>query len=75
MQYEGVDLPIAPSDKGDAKGRLHAVRDPGIYEENGNAYLLYSVAGEYGIAIAEIDGPRHKWRGHERRAQPDHYYS
>jgi hypothetical protein len=55
-RYEGVDLPVTASDKGDAKGRLHAVRDPGIYEEDGHVYLAYSVAGESGIALAEVSG-------------------
>jgi hypothetical protein len=54
--YEGADLPLEASEKGDAKGRQRQVRDPGIYEENGRVYLLYSVAGEQGIAIAELKG-------------------
>lgn len=53
-EYEGASLPVAPSEKGDAKGREHALRDPGIFEENGRVYLLYSVAGEFGLAIAEL---------------------
>lgn len=52
---EGADLPIEPSDKGDAKGRHRQVRDPYVYQENGRTYLLYSVAGENGISIAELD--------------------
>lgn len=52
--YEGIDLPNEPSQKGDAKGRQHQVRDPFIFEDDGELYLLYSVAGEYGIAIAKI---------------------
>ncbi len=52
--YEGVDLPIQPSQPGSAKGKENALRDPAIFEENGKSYLLYSVAGESGIAIAEI---------------------
>jgi len=30
------------------------LRDPAIFEEDGNIYLLYSVAGELGIAIAAL---------------------
>ena len=30
------------------------LRDPAIYEEGGRVYLLYSVAGEGGIATAEL---------------------
>jgi len=35
-------------------GPVRQLRDPGIYRENGKTYLLYSVAGENGIAIAEL---------------------
>lgn len=52
--YEGVHLPIAPSDSGAAEGPAHQLRDPAIYEEGGRTYLLYSVAGESGLAIAEL---------------------
>ena len=52
--YEGVDLPVEPSVKGRAHGRVRQLRDPCIYRENGRVYLLYSIAGESGIAIAEI---------------------
>lgn len=52
--YEGADLPVTPSLSGAAKGRENGVRDPGIFTEEGRRYLLYSVAGESGIAIAEL---------------------
>lgn len=62
--YEGVNLPVVPSKGGTViktwaaqagqTGASHALRDPYIYQENGRRYLLYSVAGERGIAIAEI---------------------
>jgi hypothetical protein len=35
-------------------GPVHELRDPAIYEEDGRLYLLYSVAGEQGIAIARL---------------------
>lgn len=54
MDYEGVDLPIAPSVFGPAHKPVHQLRDPAIYEEDGRTFLLYSVAGERGIAIAEL---------------------
>ncbi|MHB8621379.1 MAG: hypothetical protein ACYDAG_17750, partial [Chloroflexota bacterium] len=31
------------------------LRDPAIFEEVGRRFLLYSVAGEQGIGIAELD--------------------
>jgi hypothetical protein len=54
MDYEGVDAPHEPSSEGRVMGEAWQVRDPGIYEEDGRTYLLYSVAGESGIAIAEL---------------------
>jgi hypothetical protein len=55
MNYEGADLPDAPSKEGAARGRVRQLRDPAIFREGGKTYLLYSVAGESGIAIAEIN--------------------
>lgn len=53
--YEGADLPVAKSKAGAAKGRENALRDPAIFQDqDGRVYLLYSVAGESGIAIAEL---------------------
>jgi hypothetical protein len=52
--WEGGNLPTAQSRKGARYRRVREVRDPAIYTEDGKQYLLYSVAGESGIAIAEI---------------------
>ncbi len=52
--YEGADLPPEPSIRGWAPQRVRQLRDPAIYEEDGRTYLLYSIAGESGIAIAEL---------------------
>lgn len=52
--YEGADLPLAPSARGSAQHRVRQVRDPCLFEDGGRTYLLYSVAGESGIAIAEV---------------------
>jgi hypothetical protein len=52
--YEGADLPLKASVAGAVKGRENALRDPAIFEECGKVYLLYSVAGESGIAMAEF---------------------
>lgn len=54
LAYEGADLPLEPSKAGPAKGRVRQLRDPAIYREGAKTYLLYSVAGESGIAIAEL---------------------
>lgn len=52
--YEGVDLPVKISVGGLARGRVRELRDPAVYVEGDRKYLLYSVAGESGIAIAEL---------------------
>lgn len=52
--YEGANLPLSPSKEGWAPQPVRQLRDPAIFRENGKTYLLYSVAGEHGIAIAEI---------------------
>ena len=55
LAYEGAELPLKRSVAGAMKGRENALRDPGIFvDADGRAYLLYSVAGESGIAIAEL---------------------
>lgn len=56
QEWEGADLPIQASKAGAAKGRENALRDPAIFRDSdGRTYLLYSVAGESGIGIAEIN--------------------
>jgi hypothetical protein len=53
-QWEGAGEPVVASIRGVARGRLNQLRDPAIFEEGGRTYLLYAVAGESGIAIAEL---------------------
>ena len=55
FDWEGADAPQLPSVRSVAYGHVNQVRDPFIFEESGKVYLLYAVAGESGIAIAEID--------------------
>lgn len=52
--YEGAELPLVPSVRGAALEPVHQLRDPCIFEEEAKTYLLYSVAGEHGIAVAEL---------------------
>jgi hypothetical protein len=54
MVWEGGDQPLLPSVRGLVDGPVRQLRDPAIFTENGQAWLLYSVAGETGIAIAEL---------------------
>lgn len=53
-EWEGAGLPIEPSRRGHIDERVNQLRDPGIYQEGVRTYLLYSFAGESGIAIAEL---------------------
>ncbi len=53
--WEGADAPLAPSVRSVAYGTVNQLRDPAIYIEGERTYLLNAVAGEAGIAIAEID--------------------
>jgi hypothetical protein len=53
-EYEGSTLPLDVSVPDAAPGRVRQLRDPGIFSENGKTYLLYSIAGESGLAISEL---------------------
>ena len=52
--WEGADAPLVPSVRSTTYGHVNQLRDPAIFEEDGQICLLYAVAGESGIAIAEI---------------------
>lgn len=52
--FEGVELPIEKSRHGSTKP-TQSLRDPYIFSENNQLYLLYSIKGEFGIAIAKIE--------------------
>jgi hypothetical protein len=54
LTWEGADAPVEPSVRSVAYGHVNQLRDPYIFEEAGRTYLLYVVAGESGIAIAEF---------------------
>jgi hypothetical protein len=53
-QWEGAGRPIEVSKMDLAPGKVRQLRDPAIFRENGQVYLLYTVAGESGIAIAKL---------------------
>jgi hypothetical protein len=53
-KWEGADLPVASSRRGEITGRVNQLRDPAIFEENGKTYLLYACAGEHAIAMARL---------------------
>jgi len=53
--WEGADLPIESSIRGAVNGPANQLRDPAVFQEDGHNYLLYTVAGESGIAMAEME--------------------
>ncbi len=55
LDYEGVNVPLKKSLAGASKSPENALRDPAIFVEDDRVYLLYSVAGEAGIAIARVE--------------------
>jgi hypothetical protein len=52
-EWEGADLPILPSRPGPTE-RANQLRDPAVFLEGNHCYLVYSIAGESGLAIAQI---------------------
>jgi len=52
--WEGAELPVEPSRGGSIDTPVNQLRDPAIFEEDGRVYLLYAVAGERGIGLAEV---------------------
>lgn len=54
-EWEGADAPVEPSRRSVAHGHVNQLRDPAIFIDDGRTYLLYAVAGESGIALAEIE--------------------
>jgi len=52
--WEGADAPLEPSVRSVAYGHVNQLRDPAIYVEDDDVYMLYAVAGESGIAIARL---------------------
>ena len=57
-KYEGAHLPAMTSMPGSSTlrygGPVNELRDPCIYKESDNLYLLYSLAGECGIGLAQL---------------------
>lgn len=58
--WEGADLPNLPSRYGTSMQPVNQLRDPFLFEEDGEAYLLYSVAGEQGIGIGRLNLTYHR---------------
>lgn len=83
--WEGAEQPLEPSVQGWEDEPVRQLRDPAIFCEDDRTYLLYSVAGESGIAIAELEAPdpaaadpdprpqqsRGRWLAHVRKHLTD----
>ena len=54
--WEGAQLPVEPSRRGAIMHPVNQLRDPAIFLEADKVYLLYTVAGEQGIAVGRLNG-------------------
>jgi len=52
--WEGADQPLAYSRGGIARKRLNELRDPAILSDDGRTWLVYALAGEHGLGLAEL---------------------
>lgn len=52
---EGANLPLAYSNGGISRTRVHELRDPGVIREGAEAWLVYSIAGEHGLGLARLN--------------------
>lgn len=57
MDYEGASLPLENSVRGFSPQPVRELRDPAVFQEKDKTYLLYTVKGEFGIALAELAFP------------------
>jgi hypothetical protein len=53
--WEGADEPLEPSRRSAVDRPVHQLRDPYLFAQAGDAYLVYAVAGESGLAIARLE--------------------
>jgi hypothetical protein len=52
---EGADLPLAYSNGGISRTLVNELRDPAVFREGPQAWLLYSIAGEHGLGLARLN--------------------
>ena len=58
LDWEGAREPLLASEPGAVNRPVNQLRDPGIFEDNGKIYLLYSGSGEAAIGLAELHEAR-----------------
>lgn len=54
LDYEGANLPLSPSEIGEIREPARQLRDPCVFVDRDEIWLLYCVAGESGIAAARL---------------------
>lgn len=54
FDWEGAQLPAEPSVRGAIERPVNQLRDPFFFEERGRLYMVYGIAGERGLALAEV---------------------
>lgn len=52
--YEGGELPVQASKLGEAQSRVNQLRDPAIFVDGGRMWVIYALAGESGLGLAEL---------------------
>ncbi len=52
--WEGADLPLHASERGQVMAPVRQLRDPCIFEDEGALHLVYAIAGEQGLAMARL---------------------
>ena len=55
LAWEGALLQLEPSKVGTSLNPEHALRDPYVFESDGEYYILYTGSGEQGIGIARLE--------------------
>lgn len=52
--YECRDRPDVPSASGDVEEPVKQIRDPFVFDDEGQTFLFYAICGEQGIAAARV---------------------
>lgn len=55
LNWEGAREPLEPSVRSVAYGRVNQLRDPAIFDDGDDVYLLYAGGGESAIGIAKLN--------------------
>lgn len=53
-EWEGAALPLAYSKGGRSRERENSLRDPAVFRDGVDAWLVYAAAGEHGLGLARL---------------------